>query len=143
MHTYESSTAGTWFSESEMSYNGDDNLQEKGGNDFLFICLHHYLTQSPPSFFSIFLSSSLPFLHFLHPSLPLPFSGGCTQAASWEDGEFTYFLFDLEKDPYETTNLYDSSLEAKQKQLELYLQMDRYEKKKKDSGIVDVVLITC
>ena len=79
MHTYDSATAGTWYSESEMSYNGDDNLQEKGG---------------------------------------------CTQAAAWENGDFTFFLFDLENDPYETTNLYDRTTEAKAKQLELYLQMD-------------------
>ena len=62
MHTYDSTTAGTWFKASQVSDNGDDNLQEKGG---------------------------------------------CTQAAAAE-GQFTYFLFDLDNDPNETTNLYDS-----------------------------------
>ena len=77
MHTYDSTTAGTWFKASQVSDNGDDNLQEKGG---------------------------------------------CTQAAAAE-GQFTYFLFDLDNDPNETTNLYDSSVEITEVQQTLYKQV--------------------
>ena len=34
--------------------------------------------------------------------------GGCAQAVAWKTGKFTYYLFDLESDPNETTNLYDA-----------------------------------
>jgi hypothetical protein len=37
-----------------------------------------------------------------------------------------YYLFDLINDPYETTNLYDSSDEMKAVQSELYAQLDVY-----------------
>eukprot|EP01035_Chromulina_nebulosa_P019029 gene19029-24849_t len=34
---------------------------------------------------------------------------GCSQSSSLDDGSFQYYLFDLIDDPYETTNLYDST----------------------------------
>ena len=33
--------------------------------------------------------------------------GGCAQEVAWKTGQFTKFLFDLENDPTETTNLYN------------------------------------
>ena len=43
--------------------------------------------------------------------------------------QFSYFLFDLESDPYETTNLYDTSEEMMQVQADLWKQMQKYSKK--------------
>jgi len=51
-------------------------------------------------------------------------SAGCDQASAWEDGSFTFYLFDLENDPAETTNLYDSTDDMKAIQAELYKQID-------------------
>lgn len=48
-------------------------------------------------------------------------------ASSNNDGDFTYWLFDLENDPYETTNLYYSSNPVhKQNKEALYAQLDEY-----------------
>jgi arylsulfatase A-like enzyme len=49
--------------------------------------------------------------------------GTCTQSQAWT-GDYTYYLFDLENDPYETTNLYDSSLEMQLVQAQLYAQLE-------------------
>jgi len=35
--------------------------------------------------------------------------GGCAQEVAWKTGQFTKFLFDLENDPTETTNLYNKN----------------------------------
>ena len=52
--------------------------------------------------------------------------GGCAQAVAWKTGSFTYYLFDLENDPNETTNLYDSSPAMKLVQEELYSKLGDY-----------------
>ena len=77
LHTYDSTSAGTWFKASQSNPYGDDNLNEKGG---------------------------------------------CTQAAAAE-GTYTYFLFDLDVDPNEQTNLYDSSVTYTEIQQALYKQI--------------------
>jgi len=51
--------------------------------------------------------------------------GTCTQAQAWT-GDYTYYLFDLENDPYETTNLYDSTPEMQLIQAQLYAQLEQY-----------------
>ena len=51
-------------------------------------------------------------------------AAGCDQASAWEDGSFTFYLFDLENDPSETTNLYDTTDDMKAVQAELYAQID-------------------
>ena len=54
---------------------------------------------------------------------------GCAQFMAQKSGTFTYFLFDLEEDPTETTNLYDSSAAMKKVQEELYAALDGCEGK--------------
>ena len=54
--------------------------------------------------------------------------GTCTQSQSWV-GDYTYYLFDLENDPYETTNLYDTTPEMQLVQAQLYAQLDVYAQK--------------
>jgi arylsulfatase A-like enzyme len=81
MHTYDSSTAGGYYSV-DYTYDNDDALVQ----EFM----------------------------------------GCTQEAA-QTGTFTYYLFDLVNDPYETTNLYDSSDEIKAVQTKLYDQLSGYE----------------
>ena len=55
--------------------------------------------------------------------------GICSQTLA-ANGIFTYFLFDLENDPYETTNLYDDdSDEVETAKTELYLYLEAYEEK--------------
>ena len=58
--------------------------------------------------------------HILYPT------GGCAQAVAWKTGSFTYYLFDLENDPNETTNLYNSSPAMKLIQEELYSKLGDY-----------------
>ena len=45
---------------------------------------------------------------------------GCAQFMAQKSGAFTYFLFDLQEDPTEKSNLYDSSEKYKAIQEELY-----------------------
>ena len=53
----------------------------------------------------------------------------CSQTLA-ANGIFTYFLFDLENDPYETTNLYDDeSDEIEAAKTELYAYLEAYEEK--------------
>ena len=53
----------------------------------------------------------------------------CSQTLA-ASGIFTYFLFDLENDPYETTNLYDDgSDETEAAKTELYAYLEAYEEK--------------
>jgi len=49
----------------------------------------------------------------------------CTQSDSISTGDYTLMLFDLSKDPYETTNLYDDADYADVKE-KLYAQIDKY-----------------
>ena len=53
----------------------------------------------------------------------------CSQTLA-ATGQFTYFLFDLVNDPYETTNLYDDgSDETEAAKTELYAYLEAYEEK--------------
>ena len=54
--------------------------------------------------------------------------GTCTQSQAWV-GDYTYYLFDLENDPYETTNLYDTTPEMQLVQAQLFAQLDVYAQK--------------
>jgi hypothetical protein len=55
----------------------------------------------------------------------------CSQSGS-QNGEFSYFLFDLINDPYETTNLYDSDdTDAADAKEELYAKLDEYQARSK------------
>jgi arylsulfatase A-like enzyme len=49
----------------------------------------------------------------------------CTQSDSISTGDYALMLFDLSKDPYETTNLYDDADYADVKK-KLYAQIDKY-----------------
>jgi arylsulfatase A-like enzyme len=55
-------------------------------------------------------------------------SSDCTFKGSYKDGNFTYALYDLTNDPYETNNLYDmdDDLDIVAAKTELYALIDRY-----------------
>ena len=50
---------------------------------------------------------------------------GCGQVNAVNNGDFTKFLFDLENDPTETTNLYNANDKMKVIQKELYAEVER------------------
>ena len=50
---------------------------------------------------------------------------GCGQVNAVNNGEFTKFLFDLDNDPSETTNLYNKNSKMEAVQKELYAEIDR------------------
>jgi arylsulfatase A-like enzyme len=53
--------------------------------------------------------------------------GGCSQSGA-SSGTFTYYLFDLEHDPYETTNLYytDDDDDISTAKTKLYAELETY-----------------
>ena len=52
--------------------------------------------------------------------------GGCSVTTAISSGTFTHFLFDLDNDPYEETNLYGLSDVYEAVQDELYAKLDEY-----------------